>query len=74
MITMTRIRGKTMLAVVYEIAGEKFDWIFEPSRKWPLRVEVMMMVLNREVYFTWHDAANVYQLINMAIAKSEMGK
>jgi hypothetical protein len=63
-----------MLAVVYEIAGEQFVWIFEPKRKWVVRVEVTKMVLNKSVYFTWHDAANVYQLINMAIAQSETGK
>jgi hypothetical protein len=62
-----------MLAVVYEIDGEKFVWIFEPDRKWTTRVAVVKMVLNQHVHFTWDDACNVYQLINQAVAKSEMG-
>jgi hypothetical protein len=62
-----------MLAVVYEIDGEKFLWIFEPDRKWTTRVAVVKMVLNQQVHFTWDDACNVYQLINQAVAKSEMG-
>lgn len=63
-----------MLSVVYEIDGEFFVWVFEPSRKMSVRFAVMKMVLNKSVHFTWNDAVNVYQLVNMAIAQSEMGK
>jgi hypothetical protein len=73
MILMSRNNRRTMLAVVYEIDGEHFVWVFEPDRKWAVRVAVTRMVINPHVYFTWHDAANVYQLINQAVAKSEMG-
>jgi hypothetical protein len=74
MITMTRLNGQTVIGVVYEIDGEHFVWVFEPARKMAARFAVVKMVLNPKVYFTWHDAANVYQLINMAIAQTEMGK
>ena len=73
MITMTRRNGLTVLSVVYEIDGEFFVWVFEPKRRMAVRFAVMRMVLNKSVYFTWNDAVKVYQLVNMAIARSEKG-
>lgn len=67
MIQITRTRDKTVITIAYEIVGEWFVWTFEPHSKYRVRVQVALMVIKKDVHFTWQDAANVYQLINKAI-------